>query len=175
MQPIRVDSVKQLLVNASRQLRAHGWALIATGLEGWPYHYTVGLQARGGHPELEAIGLDDARATHYLGALVARIAAGERLRNGDFFSDLARGYDLFLVRNPAAPHGPPLTGGRLRLVWPDARHRYPWHADCAADCAAQRLMAPTGGLDLPALKLLLSHSGASGRGKRRDPLIDTNG
>ena len=85
--------------------------------------------------------------------------AGERLRSGDFFSKLVPGQDLFLVENPTDPQGPPITGGRLRVVWPDSRHRYPWQPGCDPDCARQALILDTEGLDVESLHLLLSRTG----------------
>jgi Domain of unknown function (DUF4262) len=158
MEPVRVDSVRTLLLQVSRQLHDHGWALISTPYCGQLFQFTLGLREHHGHPDLETLGLGDELGRGLLTALVQRILAGQRFRPGDFFSDLVRGYDLFLVDNPLALDGPPLTGGRLRLVWPDAAHRYPWHADCDAACAVQRLLPCSEGLELPDLQVLLAHS-----------------
>jgi hypothetical protein len=158
MQPIRVDSVNSLLVQVSRQMHEHGWALLCTQVEGWLYHFTVGLEPRHHHPDLEVIGLDEALAQRLLTVLVGRIRAGERYRAGDIPTGLVRGYDLLLVNNPSDLYGPALTGRRLRLVWPDPAHRYPWHEDCDPVCASQRLIPSTQGLELDDLEVLLAHT-----------------
>lgn len=155
MNVILVESVAEVTVEISRQLHEHGWALIATPYEGLLHHYTLGLPRRWHHPDLEAFGLDEERGAGFITTLVARIAAGKRYRSGDFLSDLVPGFDLFLVENPIDPAGEPITGGRLRLVWPDAEHRYPWHADCEARCACQRFIPPPADVSLEALQAQL--------------------
>ncbi len=161
MEPIRIESVNGLLLQVSRQLRRYGWALIASESGGYPYQFTVGLASGFDHPELEVFGLPPDMGRDLLAALVERVRAGQRLRAGEFFSDLKKGYDLFLVDNPIDPGGPPVTGGRLRLVWPDARHRYPWQPECEPYCAAQSRLVEPDGLDVDGLEVLLAHSGRS--------------
>lgn len=158
MNGIPAESVNRMLVEVSRQIHDHGWALVGLPLEGALFHFTLGIKERFDHPDLETLGLDEGLARDFLGALVARIKSGERFRSGDFFTDLAGGYDLFLVNNPVSLNGPPLTGSRLRLVWPDANHRYPWHADCEEDCAMQRFLPTSEGLNIKDLQLLLTYS-----------------
>jgi hypothetical protein len=153
--------MNNLLVQVSRQLRRHGWALLCSEIKGHPYQFTLGLTARLGHPELEVIGLEPAMGQDLLAELVRRIKGGQRLEAGDFFSDLKRGYDFFLVDNPIDPDGPPLTGNRLRLIWPDAQHRYPWHADCDPYCEAQGLLLEPDGMDVEGLAKLLSFTNAA--------------
>jgi len=158
MQPLKIESVKGLLVSISRQLKEHGWSLVVLPVEDTFYHFTLGLPGKYQHPDLEVLGLDEQMGRDFLNELVTRIKQGARFQSGDFFTDLVEGYDLFLVNNPVSPNGPPLTGERLRLVWPDARNRYPWHSDCEADCSRQRLIPDTSGIELSDLKLLLKHA-----------------
>lgn len=156
MDLIQIESVSSLVNQVSSQMHDHGWAMVATEYEGLLYHFTVGLEYTYEHPNLEAFGLDGERGKNYLETLVERIKGGQRYRAGDFISDLAKNYDLFLLENPANPEGPPITGGRLRLVWPDAEHRYPWDAGCTAHCAAQTFIPPITGIDLEGVHLLMS-------------------
>ena len=159
VQPVQIDSLGKLLLHASRELKRHGWALICTEYHGHPYQCTLGLESRWRHPELEVLGLTPELGQVVLERLVARIKAGERLKAGDFFSNVLRGHDLFIVENPLDPEGPPLTGGRLRVIWPDANARYPWHADCDPQCAAQSVLIEVDGLDLHGLEVLFSYTG----------------
>lgn len=158
MQPIHIDSIGNLLVQVSRELKQHGWALICTAAAGHPVQFTIGLAARWKHPELEVIGLTPDLGEVVLERLVRRIKAGERLRAGDFFSDVLKGYDLFIVENPVEPEGPPLTGGRLRVIWPDAKHRYPWQPECEPMCSAQSLLLEPDGLNLDGLEALFANA-----------------
>ena len=160
MNPMRVDSISSLLVEISRQLHEHGWALIVTPYGDYLHHYTLGLPLRWRHQDLETFALDEGRGSAYLTTLVERIGGGTRYRNGDFISDLALGYDLFLVENPHDPDGAPMTSGRLRLVWPDANHRYPWHKDCERRCAVQAYIPPQTDVELPHLHTQLGVLGA---------------
>ena len=148
MQPIRLESMDSLLIHVNRQVHEHGWSLVCAPVNGVLLTVTVGLERSFKHPDLETLGLTETLAQGFLTTLVERIRNGERFTSGDFFSNLVKGYDLFLVRNPHDPDGPALTGNRLRLVWPDAHHRYPWHKDCDAHCAVQRLVLPGDGLTL---------------------------
>ncbi len=159
MDAIRVDSIASLLVNVSRQIHEFGWALIVTPYGDYLHHYTLGLPQRWRHADLETFALDEGRGCAYLTALVQRIRDGTRYSSGDFISDLVPGFDLFLVQNPLDPDGAPVTGGRLRLIWPDARHRYPWHRDCERRCAAQAYVPPPSGVDLATLQTQLGMLG----------------
>lgn len=156
--PIRIDSFNQLLLQVGDQLRRHGWALVATEVQGIPYQYTLGLSLKFGHPDLEVIGLTPDLGQTLLENLVGRIMKGERLKPGEFLSDLKKGYDFFLVENPIDPDGPPVTGGRLRLIWPDAQGRFPWHADCEAYCASQSLLLEGDGIDTESLERVLHYT-----------------
>ncbi|MBI3993150.1 MAG: DUF4262 domain-containing protein [Candidatus Lambdaproteobacteria bacterium] len=160
MHPIRVDSISSLLVHVSRQIHEFGWALIVTPYGDYLHHYTLGLPLRWRHQDLETFALDEERGSAYLTALVQRIQDGMRYRNGDFVSDLAAGYDLFLVENPCDPEGAPMTSGRLRLVWPDAHYRYPWHQGCERRCAAQAFIPPPSDVELQHLHCQLGVLGA---------------
>lgn len=161
VEPIRIDSMNKLLLQVSGQLQEHGWALICTEYQSYPYQFTLGLEHSFDHPELEVIGLPPDLGQALLSELVKRIKAGNRLSAGDFFSDLKKGYDFFLVENPVEPDGPAVTGGRLRLIWPDARHRYPWHPDCEEYCTVQTLLLEDDSLTMEGLETLLRYSGES--------------
>ena len=159
MQPIQIDSVGNLLLQVSRELKEHGWALICTEYQGHPYQCTLGLEARWRHPELEVLGLTPDLGQFVLERFVRRIRSGELFKAGDFFSNVLKGHDLFIVENPIDPEGPPLTGGRLRVIWPDARARYPWHPDCDPGCAAQAVLIEPDGLNMHGLEVLFANTG----------------
>lgn len=156
--PIKIVSLDHLLLQVGDQLRGHSWALICTEHQGFPLQFTMGLAVTYDHPELEIVGVTPELGQAMLQNLVDRIKKGVRLQPGEFFSDLKKGYDFFLVDNPIDLEGPPVTGGRLRLIWPDRNHRFPWHPDCDPYCAAQSLMLEWDGLDLKGLERLMAHA-----------------
>ncbi len=158
MEPLRIDSMNKLLIEVSGQLQKHGWALICTEVQELPFQFTLGVERAFGHPELEVIGLPPDLGQALLSNLVNRVKSGQILKAGDFYSDLKKGYDFFLVDNPIDPEGPPVTGKRLRLIWPDKNHRYPWHPDCDPYCAAQSLMLEWDGIDVKGLERLMAHT-----------------
>ena len=159
VQPIHIASISNLLLQVSRELKAHGWALICTTSQGHPLQFTIGLEANHRHPELEVVGLTPDLGQLVLERFVARIARGERLKRGEFYSGVLKGWDLFVVDNPIDPEGPPLTNGRLRIIWPDANARYPWHPDCDPLCTAQSLLLEPDGLNLHGLEVLFANAG----------------
>jgi hypothetical protein len=159
VQPIHIDSVSDLLLQVSRALKAHGWALICTAFQGRPYQFTIGLEARYRHPELEVMGLTPDLGQRVLERLVQRVAAGERLKPGEFYAGVLKGWDVFVVDNPIDPEGPPLTGGRLRAIWPDRNAHYPWQPACEPDCAAQAVLIEPDGLTRHGLEVLFAHAG----------------
>lgn len=152
-------SLDALLLGISRQLHERGWALMCTPHEGNLFQFTVGLRSLFDHPDLELLGLPQEQGQHLLEELVARIGRGLRLHPGDFFSDLLPGRDLFLVHNPIDLDGPAVLGDRLRVMWPDERQRYPWHADCSHACGRQAALVDTDGFDEAGLRLLFSRGG----------------
>lgn len=158
MEPLRIDSMNKLLIEVSGQLQKHGWALICTEVQDLPYQFTLGVEREFGHPELEVIGLPPDLGQALLSNLVNRVKSGQILTAGDFYSDLKKGYDFFLVENPADPNGPPVTGGRLRLIWPDSRHRFPWNAGCDPLCSKQSLLLEEDGLNIDGLESILTYT-----------------
>ena len=163
VQPLEIKSIHQLLVEISRQRLQRGWALIAMPFQGVLFQFTVGLAESQRHKELEVVGLDQPTGQDLLETLVAQVQAGQRLEAGMFFSSLLPGKDLFLVENPVDPSGPPTTQGRLRLIWPDEGHHYPWQPQCTPECARQALILGDEGLDAESLRLLMAHSEEIGR------------
>ncbi|HWG93972.1 MAG TPA: DUF4262 domain-containing protein [Mycobacteriales bacterium] len=97
---------------------------------------TAGLTARG-LPELVVLGLPAETGGALLHALGTRLAAGERLVDGEPVPGLLDGPPPVLVR-VTAPVPAPATElyddvVLRQLVWPDAEGRYPWHAGFAHD------------------------------------------
>ena len=149
-------SIKALALEISRQIHHHGWALLCSPLDDQAMHVcTLGLEMSKGHSDVEVLGLTPELGRRLMNEVAARIQAGNRFQAGDFFSDLVSGYDLFLV-DPPQDSNMPAGSGRLRLVWPDANHRYPWHDDCDAYCTVQRQASPGDGLDMESLYALLA-------------------
>ena len=155
--PVVIDSFDNLLIQVSRELNRQGWALLCSEYRDIPYQYTIGLERTFSHPELEVVGLDPDLGQALLAALVDRIREGKLLKAGDFYSDLKPGYDFYVVENPIDPEGPPVTGGRLRLVWPDANHRFPWHPDCDPYGSTQSILLEDDGIDFEGLAELMAY------------------
>ncbi len=121
-------------------IEQYGWSILASEFQGVIYAHTIGLEDSFQHPEIEVLGLTEELATIFLNELAKFVKQGAKLKAGMAISDFVEGYELLLVTNPADPNGAPTTNGRLRLIWPDTNHRYPWDADCAPDCAIQSLL-----------------------------------
>ncbi len=121
-------------------IEQYGWSIIASEFQGGIYAHTIGLEQSFKHPEIEVLGLNEELATVFLNELAKLVKQGTELKNGMTISDFVEGYELMLVTNPSDPNGEPTIDGRLRLIWPDTNHRYPWDNDCAADCSIQSLL-----------------------------------
>ena len=160
MESISVMSTNQLVVEISRQMKLQGWAILGMEYEQVPFFLTVGMEFSFSHPNLEVFGLEKSMALQYFQHIIDRVRKGETFQAGDFISGTIPGRELILVENPADPNSDPITGGRLRLVWPDANFRYPWDHDCDQKCAVQTYLPPVEGLNLEGIHLLIDVLGA---------------
>lgn len=123
----------------------HGWHVIGVeeDEEGPAFAYTIGLYRTFGHPEVIAFGL----AVPVLHRLVN--AVGERVRSGEMFAHLDESGDVLdecnvAFRTVERRHFSEYLGysrwfyrgddfPALQCVWPDSRHRYPWHPAAGSD------------------------------------------
>ena len=117
----------------------YGWTILATPYRDILFLHTFGLQYNYGHPEFEMLGAPEELAVQILNFLSHRVRQGESFPIGTTLSGLIDNYDLKLVMNPFDPLGDSITNGRLRVIWPDANHHYPWDEGCSLDCLRQQL------------------------------------
>lgn len=115
----------------------YGWSILAADRDGVMYVHTIGLETSYNHPEIEILGLSEELSTTFLNELGQWVKNGERLEAGRVISEFVEGYEFILVRNPSDPNGSPSTNGKLRLIWPDGNHYYPWDRGCEENCLAQ--------------------------------------
>ena len=118
-------------------LERYGWSILSTYYKGELFTHTVGLSWQYEHPEIEILGLNEEVAALMLNELAGRIKCGENFENKSIIDDLVDEVELMLVHNPLDPNGPAITSGRLRLIWPDEDHRYPWEKGCDSECTIQ--------------------------------------
>ena len=136
-------SVEEVDQKVKSDIQRYGWSILASEYQGLIYAHTIGLVTSFDHPEIETLGLPEELATIFLNELAEWVKAGNRLQVGMTISEFVEGYTFILVTNPVEPKGAPSTNGYLRLIWPDAEHRYPWDPDCEADCALQTMIPET--------------------------------
>ncbi|MBF0237306.1 MAG: DUF4262 domain-containing protein [SAR324 cluster bacterium] len=120
-----------------QDLERYGWTILSTIYDEILCSQTFGLQKNFKHPEIEVVGLNDEMSCLFLNTLAQRIKMGQQFTHGSLIDEIIEGYELMLVHNPLDPQGMPLLEGRLRLIWPDSQHRYPWHQDCDSGCQVQ--------------------------------------
>lgn len=133
-------SVEEVNQKVKADIQYYGWSILASDYQGLIYAHTLGLEASFDHPEIDTLGLPEELATIFLNELAEWVKGGIRLEAGMTISEFVEGYEFILVTNPAEPNGAPSTNGYLRLIWPDANHRYPWDPGCEADCMLQTLL-----------------------------------
>ena len=134
---LSVDEINQKI---SADLQRYGWSVIASDYQGMVYANTIGLEINFDHPEIEILGLDEELATLFLNKLAEWVKSGVRLQSGQKITEFVEGYELILMNDFPDAHGHPANSERLRLIWPDMNHCYPWQAGCDADCARQTLI-----------------------------------
>ena len=133
-------SKEEIYQKTKKDLEQYGWTILSTIYQDVIFAHTLGLMPNFSHPEVEVIGLTDDLTRLFLNSIAQRVKLGEVYNPGSVISELVEGFDLMMVTNPLNPQGPPSTNGRLRLIWPDSNHRYPWEEGCEANCLTQQLL-----------------------------------
>lgn len=134
------DHLTRMLQNTVDQIReliaAHGWAVLSQEREGVnpPFSYTVGLAAKD-LPELILVGLEPAIARSALNRTASRLAAGEKLRNGQPLLEIIAGMSVIPRSVPpdVAERMMRFTHllamnkpwSAIQIVWPDPAGRFP--------------------------------------------------
>jgi hypothetical protein len=126
---------RKLLADVER----HGWHVIGVeeDQEGPGFAYSIGLFRSFRHPELIVFGLPVRVMHSIINAAGEQIRSGERFEHLDESGDVLDGYNV-AFRTVERRHYPDYFGYArwfyqgddflaLQCVWPDARHRYPWH------------------------------------------------
>lgn len=134
-------SKEEIHRRVKEDIRIYGWSVLATEYQEQMFSHTVGLEKNFNHPEFEIYGLSEEIETLFLNELASRVKAGQKFKRGDVLTDLVEDYELILVINPSDPKSEiSLTNNRLRIIWPDSNHLYPWDNDCEEECGRQRLI-----------------------------------
>ena len=129
------DYDRKLLTDVQR----HGWHVlkIQEDEEGPAFAYSVGLEWSFGHPEIAVFGLDLDLMHRMINEIGEGIRKGDRFHDLDESGDVLDGFNVMFRRVDARHHrehfgyalwfaqGAPLT--LLQCIWPDNRHRFPWH------------------------------------------------
>jgi hypothetical protein len=137
---------RKLLADVGR----HGWHVIAVGEdeEGPGFAYTIGLHRSFGHPEVIVFGLPVPVLHRVVNAVGEQVRSGERFGHLDESGDVLDGYNV-AFRAVERRHYPDYLGyarwfyhgddfPALQCVWPDSRHRYPWHPEFTAAFAQRQ-------------------------------------
>jgi Domain of unknown function (DUF4262) len=142
-QPDEVDERVQA------DIARHGWHVVILPPEsdspGWAH--SIGLWERFAHPELIVFGSEPRRLGALVNALGERVRGGRRFEPGEtdgvleglpfaFRAVALRWTDVFLGN--AAWHYRSEGFPALQGFWPDRHGRFPWHADCTAEVAAEQ-------------------------------------
>ena len=131
-------------------IRRHGWhvVVIEADDEGPGFAYSIGLFRSFGHPEMLVIGLDNDVNAGVVNGVGELVRGGKRFEHLDECGDVLDGYDVAFRRVDPARYPEYVGYARwyhggadfplLQCVWPDARHRYPWHPDFPGDLAVRQ-------------------------------------
>lgn len=136
-------SFNEINEKINSDIQTYGWSIIASEYRGMVYANTLGLEANFDHPEIEILGLCEELATLFLNQLAEWVKAGLRLESGRTITEFVEGYEFILLNDFSDPQGQPANSERLRLIWQDSNHCYPWDADCEEECAMQTLIPKT--------------------------------
>ncbi|QEH37566.1 hypothetical protein OJF2_61570 [Aquisphaera giovannonii] len=132
------------------RIRDHGWQVMAVEAddEGPGFAYSVGLVRTFGHPEILTIGLDVRVLMGMINAVSELVRAGKRFDHLDESGDVLEAYNV-AFRKVEPRHFRDFVGYArwyyradefplLQCVWPDARGRFPWHADFPVELASRQ-------------------------------------
>ncbi len=133
----RDDQDRKLLADIDQ----YGWHVV--GIEqdddGPGFAYSVGLYRSFEHPEMLVIGLAIGVMFGMVNGVGELVLGGERFEHLDESGDVVNGFNVAFRQVPVASYDDYLGcaqwyyGGddfpTHQMVWPDSRHRYPWHSD----------------------------------------------
>jgi hypothetical protein len=131
------DHDRKLLADVAR----HGWHVIGVeeDEEGPAFAYSIGLYHSFKHPEIIVLGLPVDVMHRIINAVGKQVRSEERLEHLDESGDVLDGYSV-AFRTVEHRHYSDYFGYArwfyrgndfpcLQCVWPDSRHRYPWHTE----------------------------------------------
>jgi len=131
-------------------VRQYGWHVIAVAgdEEGPGFAYSVGLFHTLGHPEVILFGLRLDLMHLLINEVGRRVKDGERFEHLDEADELLEGYSV-CCRGVERRHYAEYLGyarwlyrgddfPALQVVWPDSRHRYPWHPAAPPELAERQ-------------------------------------
>jgi hypothetical protein len=119
----------------------HGWHVICVeeDEQGPGFAYSIGLFRTFQHPEVIVFGLAVSVMHPMVNAVGEGIRSGNRLQHLDESDEILEGYNVAFRQVEQKHYAEYLGYARwfyggngfpvLQCVWPDKRHRYPWHPD----------------------------------------------
>jgi hypothetical protein len=122
-----------------------GWHVIAVqeDEEGPGFAYSIGLYHTFEHPEVILFGLPVRVMHQTINVLGEQITSGKRFEHLDESGDILDGYHVRFRTVEGSHYREYLGYARwfhqgdafavIQCVWPDSRHRYPWHADAGSE------------------------------------------
>jgi hypothetical protein len=136
----RDDRDRKLLADVDQ----YGWHLV--GIEqddtGPGFAYSIGLNRSFGHPEILVIGLAVDVMFGMVNGVGELVRGGKRFEHVDESGDVLDGFNVAFRQVELASYDDYLGYAEwfyqgddfpvLQCVWPDSRHRYPWHNDYPA-------------------------------------------
>jgi hypothetical protein len=135
------DHDRKLLADVER----HGWHVIVVeeDEEGPAFAYSIGLHYTFGHPEVILFGLPVRVMHQIINGVGEQVRASKRLGHLDESGDVLDGFNV-CFRTVEQRHYREYLGyagwfyrgddfPALQCVWPDSRHRYPWHPEAGSD------------------------------------------
>jgi hypothetical protein len=135
------DHDRKLLADVGR----HGWHVIAVegDEEGPAFACSIGLHDPFGHPEVILLGLPVRVMHQVINGVGEQVRAGKRFGHRDESGDVLDGFNVCFrtverrhYREDLGYAGWFYRGDdfpSLQCVWPDSRHRHPWHPEAGSD------------------------------------------
>jgi hypothetical protein len=131
------DHDRKLLADVER----HGWHVmrIKEDMEGPAFAYSIGLYRSFKQPEIIVLGLPVKVMHRIINVVGQEFRSGERFDHLDESADVLDGYNVAFRAVERRQYADYLGYARwfyrgdefpaFQCVWPDSRHRYPWHAE----------------------------------------------
>jgi hypothetical protein len=133
----RDDADRKLLADIDQ----YGWHVVGVEQddEGPGFAYSVGLYRTFGHPEMLVIGLAINVMFGMVNGVGELVRGGKRFEQLDESGDVLDGFNVAFRQVELANYDNYVGCAQwfyrgdgfpvLQCVWPDSRHRYPWHSD----------------------------------------------